>query len=880
MLLRIGALLLCAWLLGSAHAGAADAISTAAKSENKQATKLTAQDIAIRKSMSTAHNNQLVGYWLTSDIHGLYVNVLTKPLKDKTEAWQPTSSDVSIEYDSRGVPILLIDLHDMHVNEAPAPSDNKLSVPRSTSLPEGTFDYVGVQSTSQQQYIDPFYLDSPATKPPEFRSIRAIGSDRQWYLRVEVERGSFRATKGIVDQIIRISKVERAPSDPSLHFPESQTASLTASANQPVDPLYNPSIGNVTRFTLFSSGLEGELGAPPQDPDATMLKGMNIPFVPNWTPDEPLAEALRELSTRSTGKASTFYEINPDLSDLDKLTLDDGVPKPIDMPQNYLDSLLYLRDHYDLVFTIKKDNLRGKVIVKVNKQVDIPDVVVAKNIDKLDELDNCAFNATWDSGTPLGVALSQIFNSPCPCMPGSQLCPLAHYKLETPSVLAAKIPSADEYRTRGLSTVYAILRELSIEQELEFDVTRDDDKVTKHVSVKQRAYEAEAKQAYPKVYTLHYARASFVKQVLDKAAESAFFKGVEIEAVGVEAARPEQSSRQDDRHDQHFTQIPEEVDLKGAESLVPDTKDEAEDPFKTNELNVAPANIIIITAKEEQQLMLERIIREVDKKPNVVQLDVMVCELDDSGAENLGLHPSHNKVDAISSTFSEQATKGTNFEALSLGSFYRTGINFKLVLEDEVKKGHARILASPTLTTLEGKQATYFVGDYVPIKSGSNTRLRADSDLTTSSVGFMHVGITLNFLPRLGRHGDLSIGVRPVVSRFRDSNNDGVADYIKIGGADDIAPQLAVRELDTTANVMAEQPFVLAGMISDDDRVEFDKVPLLGDLPLAGKLFRSRKVRRSSTEVCIFVVPHVVEGNCPICGCADCICGEPFSGTE
>jgi Flp pilus assembly secretin CpaC len=113
------------------------------------------------------------------------------------------------------------------------------------------------------------------------------------------------------------------------------------------------------------------------------------------------------------------------------------------------------------------------------------------------------------------------------------------------------------------------------------------------------------------------------------------------------------------------------------------------------------------------------------------------------------------------------------------------------------------------------------------------------------------IGVVLRFKPKLAGNDRLSIAVLPEISSLRQ---DDITRDDPSG-----APEYARRALKTIVNVRNGEPFVLAGMIQEQDRIDIDKVPLLGDLPLVGKLFRRRDVDKERTEIYIIVIPEILD---------------------
>ena len=156
-----------------------------------------------------------------------------------------------------------------------------------------------------------------------------------------------------------------------------------------------------------------------------------------------------------------------------------------------------------------------------------------------------------------------------------------------------------------------------------------------------------------------------------------------------------------------------------------------------------------------------------------------------------------------------------------------------------VNRGHARLLAEPTLTCISGGQADFLVGGEVPIPVQNQ-----DGAL---NVVFKQFGIILNVEPRANADGLIRTKVGVEVSSFDKANS-------VLG-----IPGFATRKTNTEMNVQSGEPMIIAGLLSADDAKTVAKVPGLGSIPVLGELFKSRQFRRGETELVVLVTPQIIE---------------------
>ncbi|HEU4458266.1 MAG TPA: pilus assembly protein N-terminal domain-containing protein [Methylibium sp.] len=155
--------------------------------------------------------------------------------------------------------------------------------------------------------------------------------------------------------------------------------------------------------------------------------------------------------------------------------------------------------------------------------------------------------------------------------------------------------------------------------------------------------------------------------------------------------------------------------------------------------------------------------------------------------------------------------------------------------------GDAVVLASPQLTARSGKQARMNVGGRVPIVVVGGLGDRTVETLT--------YGVGLSVTPWVGRNGSIHASISTEVSEPDGS--------VTINGQ----PAFRERRVETVFNVRDGQTMVLSGLIQRNKSTTVTKVPLLGDVPLLGALFRSTREAESESEVVIFVTPTIVDAD-------------------
>ena len=257
-------------------------------------------------------------------------------------------------------------------------------------------------------------------------------------------------------------------------------------------------------------------------------------------------------------------------------------------------------------------------------------------------------------------------------------------------------------------------------------------------------------------------------------------------------------------------------------------------------------NTLVVTGSPE---MIERIsldIARIDTPIRQVMLEVLVVELTDDARTALGTewHWNAAKPKDGDASGALELVVGALRASSSIKYQYPAGItSFLLSLKPMVEEGKARVHANPRIVAMDGHEANIFLGQ--------EQSYIVDTESSTGSITRQRVviksGVTLKFLAQISPDGDVTVKVEPEVSQTTGFNQDGF-------------PIVSSRRANTTIRVQDGETFVLGGLLHEFESQSVGKVPLLGDIPLIGKLFRTERNEKSETEVIIMVTPYILEG--------------------
>ncbi|MBN2646297.1 MAG: pilus assembly protein N-terminal domain-containing protein [Thiotrichales bacterium] len=181
-------------------------------------------------------------------------------------------------------------------------------------------------------------------------------------------------------------------------------------------------------------------------------------------------------------------------------------------------------------------------------------------------------------------------------------------------------------------------------------------------------------------------------------------------------------------------------------------------------------------------------------------------------------------------------------QAFQLG-INRSGSNMFGVLSVLEGNNLARVLARPELIVQSGETAEFLVGGEVPIPVSQNEN--------AVTVQYKEFGVRLRFSPVITESGEIQMTVAPEISNIDFSAG------AESGGL--VQPGFRSRRAKTTVTLQPGQSFVIGGLIQDSIQSSVSKIPLLGDIPVLGALFRSTNFEKDQTELAILVTPTFVE---------------------
>jgi general secretion pathway protein D len=284
----------------------------------------------------------------------------------------------------------------------------------------------------------------------------------------------------------------------------------------------------------------------------------------------------------------------------------------------------------------------------------------------------------------------------------------------------------------------------------------------------------------------------------------------------------------------------------------------------------ASTNTLIITAPEAIYRNLRQVIDLLDVRRAQVYIEALVVEVNAAKAAELGVQwvgltgdsGSSYRVGGLTNFVGRGSGTGTSLVELvaagsqanpgagmALGVFRQSGGQLTLgaIAKALENNGNSNILSTPQIFTLDNELATIKVGQNVPIITGQFTTQSGTASNPFQTIDRKDVGLTLKVRPQISEGGTIKLAI------YHESSNVVQSSVTATSG---LTTDIRVIE----NNVIADdgQIIVLGGLIKDDSSDNVEKVPVLGDMPVVGGLFKYRNRARSKTNLMVFLRPVIL----------------------
>lgn len=260
-------------------------------------------------------------------------------------------------------------------------------------------------------------------------------------------------------------------------------------------------------------------------------------------------------------------------------------------------------------------------------------------------------------------------------------------------------------------------------------------------------------------------------------------------------------------------------------------------------------NGLLVIGSQSELALVEQILKAVDRKRPQVVIRTQIVQMEQGALDRIGLTYGIGGKQFSGDFDASAATNGRfSFETIT-----NQAANLKIALDALVTQKKAKVLASPSVLAMDSRSSIIRIVDDIIESSESQISTPANGvPVITRSITKGVVGITLELTPRIDHQGGITMNVHPIISFVKSEERSPSQDLI--------ATLKSTREFQTQEiRVQDGQTIVIGGLIQDTNTQEIEKIPLLGDIPFLGGLFRRKTNNQSRSEVQIFITPEIVK---------------------
>ncbi len=273
-------------------------------------------------------------------------------------------------------------------------------------------------------------------------------------------------------------------------------------------------------------------------------------------------------------------------------------------------------------------------------------------------------------------------------------------------------------------------------------------------------------------------------------------------------------------------------------------------------------NALVITAQPDEMQELEKVISRLDIRRAQVLVEAIIVEVANGTGAQLGVQwgntnagmvqfadsttsplPVSTFVDAIGSDPSDASKSAlAGVSGAALGFYHGDWFALLTALQTDSKSD---VLATPSLSTMDNQEAEFNVGQEVPVKTGSQSS--TDASTVYNTIERKTVGTKLKFKPQINEGDSVLLEIEQEVSSVDSASANS-----------DLGSTFNVRTIKNTVLVKSGETVVLGGLLDEKTNEVVSKVPLLGDIPVLGELFKSTSTDKTKRNLMVFIRPVIL----------------------
>jgi general secretion pathway protein D len=264
------------------------------------------------------------------------------------------------------------------------------------------------------------------------------------------------------------------------------------------------------------------------------------------------------------------------------------------------------------------------------------------------------------------------------------------------------------------------------------------------------------------------------------------------------------------------------------------------------------SNALVLTAPPPQLAAMEKVIREVDIRRSQVLVEAIIVEVNDDLADDIGVEWQSNPAADGSFAGTEFGLNGTVTDGAvtGLGSGFSLGYvrngSLRALATAMETDTDANLLSTPSIVTQENQEASILVGRNIPVRTGEQTGQFNDTNNPFTTIERRDIGLKLKITPTIDDATALSIKIEQSV--------ENLSETVLASGV-----VIDKREISTKVTVEDDEILVLGGLIRENDQKTTRRVPVLGHIPVLGRLFQREETTVVRNNLMVFIRPKVLK---------------------
>jgi len=272
-------------------------------------------------------------------------------------------------------------------------------------------------------------------------------------------------------------------------------------------------------------------------------------------------------------------------------------------------------------------------------------------------------------------------------------------------------------------------------------------------------------------------------------------------------------------------------------------------------------NSLIFMGTDEEFKVVSELIKRLDTPRDQVLLEVLIVEVSADSSNSFGIDWRFTGPGSAGQYNTGVAGSGLvpdangNYDVTGINTLFGFSLGFLTVngnpltgiINANVNKDNFTILSAPQILTLDNQEATINVGEDIPIITGRRTAGAGDQATFNENYEYKNIGVSIKFTPQISNDQMVTLDLYQEIKAVSGYTETAVKN-----------PKFTKRDIKTVVRVADNQTIVIGGLVSSNKTKNINKIPILGDIPILGFLFKKKSTAVTKTNLLVFITPHII----------------------